>query len=57
MITPNPTQSTVDIHRGLPEDLERFDVIVDPRSGNTPRPPFGSLLFVALTAMLCGMGN
>lgn len=34
-----------------------FDVIEDPRSGNATRHPFGSILFIALCAMLCGMDH
>lgn len=32
-----------------------FDVIEDPRTGNATRHPFGSILFIALCAILCGM--
>jgi len=32
-----------------------FEVIEDPRSGNATRHPFGSILFIALCALLCGM--
>ncbi|MCP5543651.1 MAG: ISAs1 family transposase [Akkermansiaceae bacterium] len=32
-----------------------FAVIEDPRSGNATRHPFGSILFIALSAVLCGM--
>jgi predicted transposase YbfD/YdcC len=57
MATSNITQSTIDLRRGLPEGLEMFDVIEDPRSGNATRHPFGSILFIALCAMLCGMDH
>lgn len=57
MATPNITQSTIGFRRGLPEGLEMFDVIEDPRSGNATRHPFGSILFIALCAMLCGMDH
>lgn len=53
--SPENTHSTVDLHRGLPEGLEMFDVISDPRTGNATRHPFGSILFIALCATLCGM--
>ncbi len=55
MATPNITQTTIDLRGGLPEGLEMFDVIEDPRSGYATRHPFGSILFIALCAMLCGM--
>lgn len=32
-----------------------FDVIEDPRGGNATRHPFGSILFIALCSILCGM--
>lgn len=32
-----------------------FDVIEDPPSGNATRHPFGSILFITLCAILCGM--
>lgn len=32
-----------------------FEVIEDPRGGNATRHPFGSILFIALCAVLCGM--
>lgn len=57
MSTLNSTQSTIDLRRGLPEGLEMFDVIEDPRSGNATRHPFGSILFIALCALLCGMDH
>ena len=57
MATPNPTETAVDFRRGLPEGLEMFDVIEDPRSGNATRHPFGSILFIALCALLCGMNT
>ncbi|NJM36667.1 MAG: ISAs1 family transposase [Akkermansiaceae bacterium] len=50
-------QTTIDLHRGLPEGLEMFDVIEDPRTGNATRHPFGSILFIALCALLCGMNT
>lgn len=55
MATGHPDQASVDFRRGLPEGLEMFDVIEDPRSGNATRHPFGSILFIALCAILCGM--
>ncbi|NJM37013.1 MAG: transposase family protein [Akkermansiaceae bacterium] len=50
-------QTTIDLHRGLHEGLEMFDVIEDPRIGNATRHPFGSILFIALCALLCGMNT
>jgi predicted transposase YbfD/YdcC len=57
MATPHPTKIAIDFRRGLPEGLEMFDVIEDPRSGNATRHPFGSILFIALCALLCGMNT
>jgi hypothetical protein len=51
----HPEKALIDFCRGLPEGLEMFDVIEDPRSGNATRHPFGSILFIALCAILCGM--
>ena len=45
----------IDLRGGLPDGLEMFSVIEDPRSGNATRHPFGSILFIALCAVLCGM--
>lgn len=45
----------IDLRGGLPEGLEMFEVIEDPRSGNATRHPFGSILFISLCAVLCGM--
>lgn len=58
MITPSPTETAIDFpdidcRRGLPEGLEMFDAIEDPRSGNATRHPFGPILFIAL----CGMNT
>ncbi len=51
MVTPDLTQSTIDFRRGIPEGLEMFDAIEDPRSGNATRHPLASILSIAL----CGM--
>ena len=48
---PNTTQSTIDLRRGLPEDIGMFDVIEDPRSGNATSHPFDSILFIALNLL------
>lgn len=45
----------IDLRGGLPEGLEMFEIIEDPRGGNATRHPFGSILFIALCAVLCGM--
>ncbi len=55
MATPSPTESTIDFRQGLSKGLEMFDIIEDPRSGNATRHPFGSILFIALCAILCGI--
>lgn len=57
MPTLNVTKTAIDFRRGLPEGLEMFDVIENPRSGNATRHPFGSILFIALCALLCGMNT
>ena len=49
------TNPEIDLRGGLPEGLEMFEVIEDPRSGNATRHPFGSILFISLCAVLCGM--
>jgi hypothetical protein len=57
MATKNHSKSAIDFRRGLPEGLEMFDVIEDPRTGNATRHPFGSILFISLCALLCGMNT
>lgn len=57
MATEHPDKAVIDFRRGLPEGLEMFEVIEDPRSGNATRHPFGSILFIALCAILCGMDH
>lgn len=45
----------LDLRRGFPEGLEMFDILEDPRKGNATLHPFGSLVFIALSAIICGM--
>ena len=45
----------LDFRRGFPEGLEMFDLLEDPRTGNATRHPFGSLIFISLSAIICGM--
>lgn len=57
MATKNHSKSAIDFRHGLPEGLEMFDLIEDPRIGNATRHPFGSILFISLCALLCGMNT
>ena len=52
---PPDERPDIDLRGGLPDGLEMFSVIEDPRSGNATRHPFGSILFISLCAVLCGM--
>ena len=52
---PSDEKPEIDLRGGLPEGLEMFEVIEDPRCGNATRHLFGSILFIALCAVLCGM--
>jgi len=45
----------LDLRRGFPEGLEMFDILEDPRKGNATLHPFGSIIFIALSAIICGM--
>jgi len=45
----------LDLKRGFPEGLEMFDVLEDPRKSNATLHPFGSIIFISLSAILCGM--
>jgi predicted transposase YbfD/YdcC len=47
----------IDYSGGLPESFEAFYVIEDPRTGGNKKHHFGEVLFMAVTAMLCGMNG
>lgn len=50
-----PSTKKIDLRRGFPEGLEMFDLLEDPRTSNATRHPFGSLIFIALSSIICGM--
>lgn len=47
----------IDYSGGLPEHFSSFDVIEDPRSGGNKKHHFGEVLFMAVSAMVCGMNG
>jgi len=49
----NPNKS--DWSGGLPACITSFSVIEDPRTGGNKLHHFGEVLFMAVSAMLCGM--
>jgi hypothetical protein len=49
----NPNKS--DWSGGLPACIASFSVIEDPRTGGNKLHHFGEVLFMAVSAMLCGM--
>lgn len=51
----NPNKT--DYSGGLPEGMSAFAVIEDPRTGNHMLHYFGEVLFMAVTATLCGMNG
>ena len=51
----NPNK--IDYSGGLPEQFEAFQVIEDPRTGGNTRHHFGEILFMSVSAMLCGMNG
>lgn len=51
----NPNK--IDYSGGLPAGFESFQVIEDPRTGGNKRHYFGEVLFMAVSATLCGMNN
>ncbi len=55
MSSKNSQNDKLDLRRGFPEGLEMFDILEDPRSSNATLHPFGSLIFIALSAIICGM--
>lgn len=50
---PNKTDYT----GGLPEHFDAFDIMEDPRTGGNTRHHFGEILFMSVSAMLCGMNG
>jgi len=55
MSSKNSQNDKLDLRRGVPEGLEMFDILEDPRKGNATLHPFGSLIFIALSAIICGL--
>mgnify|MGYP002642159152 CR=1 FL=1 len=51
----NPNK--IDYSGGLPKRFEAFQVIEDPRTGGNTRHHFGEILFMVVSAMLCGMNG
>jgi predicted transposase YbfD/YdcC len=51
----NPNKT--DYSGGLPEHFSSFSVIEDPRTGGNKKHHFGEILFMAVSAMLCGMNG
>ncbi len=49
----NPNK--IDYSEGLPNGFERFAIIEDPRTGGNKRHHFGELLFIAISALVCGV--
>ena len=47
----------IDYSGGLPEGFESFQILEDPRTGGNKKHHFGEILFMSLTAMLCGMDH
>lgn len=49
----NPNK--IDYSGGLPTGFESFQIIEDPRTGGNKKHHFGEVLFMVVTATLCGM--
>ena len=47
----------IDYSGGLPEGFESFAILEDPRTGGNKKHHFGEVLFMTVTATLCGMNN
>lgn len=45
----------IDYTRGFPAGFERFAIIEDPRTGGNKKHHFGELLFIAVSALVCGV--
>lgn len=51
----NPNK--IDYSAQFPQGFESFAIIEDPRTGNHKKHHFGEVLFMSVTAMLCGMNS
>ena len=51
----NPNK--IDDSGGFPEGFEAFSILEDPRTGHHKKHHFGEVLFMVVTATLCGMNN
>jgi len=51
----NPNK--IDYTANFPSGFDTFALIEDPRTGNNKKHHFGEVLFMAVTAMLCGMNT
>lgn len=49
----NPAK--IDYSGGLPAGFEQFVIIEDPRSGGHKRHHFGEIIFIAVSALVCGV--
>lgn len=47
----------IDYSGGLPTNFEAFLVIEDPRTGGNKKHHFGEIIFMVVTATLCGMNG
>ena len=47
----------IDYSAGHPIGFESFQILEDPRNGNHKKHHFGEVLFMVVTATLCGMNN
>lgn len=51
----NPNK--IDYSKGFPESISSFEVIEDPRVTGNTRHHFGEILFISVTALICGMNG
>ena len=51
----NPNR--IDYSAQFPESFDSFTIITDPRTGNHKKHHFGEVIFMSVTAMLCGMNT
>lgn len=49
--------NNIDYSGGLPDGFEAFEILEDPRTGHHKKHHFGEILFMAVSATLCGMNN
>lgn len=47
----------IDYSGGLPSSFDSFEIIEDPRTGGNTRHHFGEILFMCISAMICGMNG